>query len=68
MTKADSEDLVARISRHSLRAGYATVAAAMDVPELLHSAALAGTSRQRWSRYFSETDNWTKNGLKGDAF
>jgi integrase len=68
MSKADAEALVARFSGHSLRAGYATAAAAQDVPSYRIQQHTRHKSAEMVARYIREADKWTKNGLEGVGF
>jgi hypothetical protein len=68
MSKAEAAELVARVSGHSLRAGYATAAAAKDVPSYRIQQHTRHKSAEMVARYIREADKWTKNGLKGVGF
>jgi integrase len=68
MSKADAAKLVARISGHSLRAGYATAAAAEDVPSYRIQQHTRHKSAEMVNRYIREADKWTNGGLKGVGF
>jgi integrase len=61
----EAKELVRRYSGHSLRAGFVTSAAAVDVPALR----IAGHSRHKSldmvSRYVREADKYSKSALKG---
>jgi integrase len=67
-SKAEAEDLVAMISGHSLRAGYATSAAAVDTPSYRIQQHTRHKSAEMVARYIREAEKWTKNGLKGVGF
>jgi integrase len=62
---ADAMDLVRRFSGHSLRAGYATSAAAADVPALRIQQHTRHKSADMVAKYVRESDKWSKSGLKG---
>jgi integrase len=62
---AEAKDMVRRFSGHSLRAGYATSAAAADVPALRIQQHTRHKSADMVSRYVRESDKWSKSGLKG---
>ena len=62
---AEAKDLVRRFSGHSLRAGYATSAAAADVPALRIQQHTRHKSADMVARYVRESDKWSKSGLKG---
>jgi integrase len=64
-SKAEAKDLVRRFSGHSLRAGYATSAAAADVPALRIQQHTRHKSADMVARYVRESDKWSKSGLKG---
>jgi integrase len=64
-TKAEAKELVRRFSGHSLRAGYATSAAAADVPALRIQQHTRHKSADMVARYVRESDKWSKSGLKG---
>ena len=57
--------MVRRFSGHSLRAGYATSAAAADVPALRIQQHTRHKSADMVARYVRESDKWSKSGLKG---
>jgi integrase len=62
---AEAKDMVRRFSGHSLRAGYATSAAAADVPALRIQQHTRHKSADLVARYVRESDKWGKSGLKG---
>jgi integrase len=62
---AEAKDMVRRFSGHSLRAGYATSAAAADVPALRIQQHTRHKSADMVARYVRESDKWSKSGLKG---
>jgi integrase len=64
-TLEEAKDLVRRFSGHSLRAGYATSAAAADVPALRIQQHTRHKSADMVARYVRESDKWSKSGLKG---
>src|SRR5262249_26241806 len=61
----EAKDLVRRFSGHSLRAGYATSAAAADVPALRIQQHTRHKSADMVARYVRESDKWSKSGLRG---
>lgn len=67
-SKADAEAIAEHMSGHSLRAGYATAAAAADVPGYRIQQHTRHKSAEMVARYVREADKWTKNGLKGVGF
>jgi integrase len=64
-SKAEAKELVRRFSGHSLRAGYATSAAAADVPALRIQQHTRHKSADMVAKYVRESDKWSKSGLKG---
>jgi integrase len=64
-TMAEAKEMVRRFSGHSLRAGYATSAAAADVPALRIQQHTRHKSADMVARYVRESDKWSKSGLKG---
>jgi integrase len=68
MSRPDAEALSAMISGHSLRAGYATAAAAKDVPSYRIQQHTRHKSAEMVNRYIREADKWTNGGLKGVGF
>jgi integrase len=67
-SKAEADELVALFSGHSLRAGYATSAAARDMPGDRIQQHTRQKSAQMVAGYIREADKWTKSGLKGVGF
>jgi len=51
-----------------MRAGYATAAAAADVPDYRIQQHTRHKSVEMVARYVREADKWTKSGLKGVGF
>jgi integrase len=72
VARGKSEDeagaLAEAMSGHSLRAGYATAAAANDVPSYRIQQHTRHRSAEMVARYVREADRWTKSGLKGVGF
>jgi pantoate kinase len=62
---AEARDQVRRFSDHSLGAGYATSAAAADVPALRIQQHTRHKSADVVARYVRESDKWSKSGLRG---
>jgi len=67
-TEADAESIAGTMSGHSMRSGYATAAAAADVPSYRIQQHTRHKSAEMVSRYVREADKWKKNGLKGVGF
>ena len=67
-TKAEADELVERFSGHSMRAGYATSASAMDIPVYRMQQQTRHKSLTVLTGYVREADKWTKSGLKGVGF
>jgi integrase len=67
-TVEEAAELVERFSGHSMRAGYATSAAAADMPGYRIKQHTRHKSDAMVSRYIREADKWTKSGLKGVGF
>jgi integrase len=67
-TETEADEFVALISGHSLRAGYATSAAARDMPGYRIQQHTRHKSAQMVAGYIREADQWTKSGLKGVGF
>jgi integrase len=67
-SEAEAEELVVLISGHSLRAGYATSAAARDMPAYRIQSHTRHKSAQMVTGYIREADKWTKSGLDGVGF
>jgi integrase len=66
--EAEAEELVALFSGHSMRAGYATSAAAQDIPSYRIQQHTRHKSAEMVAGYIREADKWTKSGLKGVGF
>ena len=64
-TATEAEALAERMSGHSMRSGYATAAAAADVPSYRIQQHTRHKSSDMVARYVREADKWTKSGLKG---
>jgi integrase len=67
-SETEADELVALVSGHSLRAGYATSAAARDMPGYRIQQHTRHKSAQMVVEYIREADKWTKSGLKGVGF
>jgi integrase len=67
-SETEAKELVALVSGHSLRAGYATSAAARDMPGYRIQQHTRHKSAQMVAGYIREADKWTKSGLKGVGF
>jgi integrase len=63
--EVDADAIADRMSGHSLRAGYATAAAAANVPGYRIQQHTRHKSAEMVARYVREADKWTKSGLKG---
>src|SRR6185503_12488217 len=63
--EADANAIAESMSGHSMRAGYATAAAAADVPSYRIQQHMRHKSAEMVARYVREADKWTKSGLKG---
>jgi integrase len=66
--EAEADAVAAAVSGHSLRAGYATAAAAVDVPSYRIQQHTRHKSSEMVARYVREADKWTKSGHKGVGF
>jgi integrase len=64
----EADELVELISGHSLRAGYATSAAARNMPAYRIQSHTRHKSAQIVAGYIREADKWTKSGLDGVGF
>jgi integrase len=64
----EAEELVERFSGHSLRAGYATSAAAANMPGYRIQQHTRHKSAEMVARYVREADKWSNGGLKGVGF
>jgi integrase len=67
-TEEAADELAERMSGHSMRAGYATAAAAANVPGYRIQQHTRHKSAEMVSRYVREADKWTTSGLKGVGF
>jgi integrase len=67
-SEAEAEELVELISGHSLRAGYATSAAARNMPAYRIQSHTRHKSAEMVAAYVREADKWTKSGLDGVGF
>jgi hypothetical protein len=63
-SETEADELVALVSGHSLRAGYATSAAARDTPAYRIQRHTRHKSAQMVAGYIREADKWTKSGLR----
>jgi hypothetical protein len=64
-SEAEADDLVELISGHSLRSGYATSAAARNMPAYRIQSHTRHKSTQVLGGYIREAEKWTKSGLAG---
>ena len=67
-SRSDADKSVKRFSGHSLRAGYATAAAAANVPSYRIQQHTRHKSADMVARYVREADKWTRSGLQGVGF
>jgi hypothetical protein len=67
-SEAEADELVEPISGHSLRAGYATSAAARNMPAYRIQSHTRHKSAEVLAGYIREADKWTKSGLDGVGF
>jgi integrase len=67
-TPSEAAELAAFFSGHSLRAGYATSAAARDVPSYRIRKHTRHESPAVVEGYIRAAEQWTKGGLKGVGF
>ena len=67
-SETEADELVALFSGHSMRAGYATSAAARDMPGYRIQQHTRHKSAEMVAGYIREADKWTKSGLKGVGF
>ena len=67
-TRKDAKVAVALFSGHSMRAGYATSAAAKDIPGYRIQAHTRHKSADMVNGYIRDADRWGKSGLKGVGF
>ena len=63
-----ADQLAERMSGHSTRAGYATAAAAANVPGYRIQQHTRHKSAEMVARYVRDADKWMKSGLKGVGF
>jgi integrase len=61
----EAKELVRRYSGHSLRAGFVTSAAAVDIPALRIAGHSRHKSLEMVSRYVREADKYSRSALKG---
>ena len=66
--QAEAEKLAALFSGHSMRAGYATSAAANDMPSYRIRVHTRHKSAAVLEGYIRSAEQWTKGGLKGVGF
>jgi integrase len=66
--QAEAEKLAALFSGHSMRAGYATSAAANDMPSYRIREHTRHKSAAVLEGYIRSAEQWTKGGLKGVGF
>jgi integrase len=64
----EAEAIAEHMSGHSMRAGYATAAAAQNMPGYRIQQHTRHKSAEMVARYIREADKWTKSGLKGVGF
>jgi hypothetical protein len=64
-TIEEAKELVRRYSGHSLRSGFVTSAAAVDVPALRIAGHTRHKSLEMVSRYCREADKYSRSALKG---
>jgi hypothetical protein len=64
----DANELVELISGHGLGAGYATSAAARNMPSYRIQSHTRHKSTEVLAGYIREADKWTKSGLDGVGF
>jgi hypothetical protein len=64
-SEAEADELIRLISGHSLRAGYATSAAARNMPAYRIQSHTRHKSAQVVTGYIREADKWTKSRLDG---
>ena len=67
-SRSDADKSVKRFSGHSLCAGYATAAAAANVPSYRIQQHTRHKSAEMVARYVREADKWTRSGLQGVGF
>jgi integrase len=64
-TMEEAKEVIRRYSGHSLRAGFVTSAAAVDVPALRIAGHTRHASLEMVSRYCREADKYNRSALKG---
>ncbi len=64
-SKAAAEELAAAFSGHSLRRGYGTTAAKVDMPGYRIKSHMRHKSMDTTTGYIEEGEAWSKSGLKG---
>ena len=67
-TPAEAKEIAALFSGHSMRAGYATSAAARDMPSYRIRKHTRHKSPAVLEGYIRDAEKWTKGGLKGVGF
>jgi integrase len=67
-SEAEADELVKLVSGHSLRAGYATSAAARNMPAYRIQSHTRHKSAQMVTGYIREADKWNNSGLDGVGF
>jgi hypothetical protein len=67
-TEAEAAELARKFSGHSLRAGYATAAAMLGVPEWKIRKRTRHRTAELVARYVRAAEAWTDSGLKGVGF
>ena len=67
-SRAEADELVERFSGHSLRAGYVTSGAGLDMPSYRMQQHTRHKSAAMIEAYVREADKWSKNGLDGLGF
>lgn len=67
-SESEADEFVAQFSGHSMRAGYATSAAARDMPGYRIQQHTRHKSAEMVAGYIREADKWNKSGLKGVGF
>lgn len=67
-TEAEANELAGLFSGHSLRAGYATAAAMLGIPEWKIRKRTRHKTAELVARYVRAAEEWTDSGLKGVGF
>jgi hypothetical protein len=67
-SSGEADELVELISGHSLGSGYATSAAARNMPAYRIQSHTRHKSAEMVAAYVREADKWTKSGLDGVGF